>query len=90
MILLITRKFLPEELRDIEEIVNEKILERIELTHHRNIPYEQARKMGALAFFGDKYGDKVNVVQFGDFSMEFCGGTHVRNTSEIGILQNHE
>ncbi len=81
------KKISPEELHDIEEIVNEKILERIELTHHRNIPYEQARKMGALAFFGDKYGDKVNVVQFGDFSMEFCGGTHVRNTSEIGFFK---
>ena len=81
------KKISQEELREIEEIVNEKILERIELTHHRNIPYEQARKMGALAFFGDKYGDKVNVVQFGDFSMEFCGGTHVRNTSEIGFFK---
>lgn len=81
------KKVSAEELRDIEEIVNDKILERIELTHHRNIPYEQARKMGALAFFGDKYGDKVNVVQFGDFSMEFCGGTHVRNTSEIGFFK---
>ena len=81
------KKVSPEELREIEEIVNEKILERIELIHHRNIPFEQARKMGALAFFGDKYGDKVNVVQFGDFSMEFCGGTHVRNTSEIGFFK---
>ena len=81
------KKVSSEELRDIEESVNEKILERIELTHHRNIPYDQARKMGALAFFGDKYGDKVNVVQFGDFSMEFCGGTHVRNTSEIGFFK---
>lgn len=81
------KKISPDELREIEEIVNERILERIELTHHRNIPYEQARKMGALAFFGDKYGDKVNVVQFGDFSMEFCGGTHVRNTSEIGFFK---
>ncbi len=81
------KKVSPEELRDIEQIVNEKILERIILTHHRNIPYDQARKMGALAFFGDKYGDRVNVVQFGDFSMEFCGGTHVHNTSEIGLFK---
>ncbi len=81
------KKVTPEELHDIEQMVNERILERILLIHHRNIPYDQARKMGALAFFGDKYGDKVNVVQFGDFSMEFCGGTHVHNTSEIGILK---
>jgi alanyl-tRNA synthetase len=43
--------------------------------------------MGALMFFGDKYGDKVNVVQFGDFTMEFCGGTHVRNSSQIGLFK---
>ena len=81
------KKVSAEELIDIEQMVNDKILERIELTHHRNIPYDEAKKMGALAFFGDKYGDRVNVVQFGDFSMEFCGGTHVRNTSEIGVFK---
>jgi alanyl-tRNA synthetase len=81
------KKVSPEELQEIEGIVNEKILERIQLTHHRNIPYEEARKMGALAFFGDKYGDRVNVIRFGDFSMEFCGGTHVSNTSEIGLFK---
>ena len=81
------KKVSAEELHDIEQIVNEKILERIRLTHHRNIPYDEARKMGALAFFGDKYGDRVNVVQFDDFSMEFCGGTHVHNTSEIGFFK---
>ncbi len=81
------RKVSLEELRDIEQMVNDKILERIDLTHHRDIPYEEARKMGALAFFGDKYGDRVNVVQFGNYSMEFCGGTHVRNTSEIGVIK---
>src|SRR3970040_369160 len=43
--------------------------------------------MGALMFFGDKYGDKVNVVQFGDFTMEFCGGTHVQNSSQIGLFK---
>lgn len=81
------RKVSSEELNDIEALVNEKILEHIDLTHYRNIPYDEAKKMGALAFFGDKYGDKVNVVQFGDFSIEFCGGTHVRNTSEIGLFK---
>ncbi len=75
------------ELAEIENIVNEKIIENIHLQHHRNIPFEQAQKMGALMFFGDKYGDKVNVVQFGDFSKEFCGGTHINSTGEIGFFK---
>ena len=76
-----------QELSDIEVLVNEKITEHIKLTHHRNIPFEEAKKMGALMFFGDKYGDQVNVVQFGDFSKEFCGGTHVHNTAELGYFK---
>jgi len=76
-----------EELRDIEILVNEQLRRNIPLTHHRNIPFDEAKKMGALMFFGDKYGDKVNVVQFGDFSMEFCGGTHVKNSSQIGLFK---
>src|ERR1035437_5682722 len=75
------------EIRDIESLVNEKLLENIPLLHHRNIPFNEAKKMGALMFFGDKYGDKVNVVQYGDFSMEFCGGTHVQNSSQIGLFK---
>jgi len=75
------------ELKDIESMVNEELRRNIQLQHHRNIPFDQAKKMGALMFFGDKYGDKVNVVQFGDFSMEFCGGTHVKNSSEIGLFK---
>jgi alanyl-tRNA synthetase len=75
------------EILDIETLINEKLRENIELNHHRNIPFEEAKKMGALMFFGDKYGDKVNVVQFGDFSMEFCGGTHVKNSSQIGLFK---
>ncbi|MEW5797726.1 MAG: alanine--tRNA ligase [Bacteroidota bacterium] len=75
------------ELTEIENIVNEKIKENIVLQHHRNIPFDEAKKMGALMFFGDKYGDKVNVVQFGEFSKEFCGGTHVKNTQEIGFFK---
>jgi alanyl-tRNA synthetase len=76
-----------EELQEIESLVNFKLHENIELQHHRNIPFEEAKKMGALMFFGDKYGDKVNVVQFSDFSLEFCGGTHVKNSSQIGLFK---
>ncbi|MFZ0455183.1 MAG: alanine--tRNA ligase [Ignavibacteriaceae bacterium] len=75
------------EVKEIETIVNEKLRENIPLQHHRNIPFDEAKKMGALMFFGDKYGDKVNVVQFGDFSKEFCGGTHVKNSSQIGLFK---
>jgi len=57
------------------------------MIHHRDTPFEEAKKMGALMFFGDKYGDKVNVVQFGDYTLEFCGGTHVHNSSQIGLLK---
>lgn len=81
------QKVSAEELQEIESLVNHKLHENIELQHHRNIPFEQAKKMGALMFFGDKYGDKVNVVQFGDFSLEFCGGTHVGNSSQIGLFK---
>lgn len=76
-----------EQLKLIEQMVNEKIRENLELNHHRDIPFEKAKEMGALMFFGDKYGDKVNVVQFGNYSMEFCGGTHVSNTAEIGMFK---
>ena len=75
------------ELKDIEQLVNEQLRRNLPLQHHRNTPFDKAKKMGALMFFGDKYGDKVNVVQFGDFTMEFCGGTHVKNSSEIGLFK---
>jgi len=80
-------KVSPEELKDIETLVNDELRRNYPLNHHRNIPFDQAKKMGALMFFGDKYGDKVNVVQFGDFTLEFCGGTHVKNSSEIGLFK---
>lgn len=80
-------KLSENELRDIEILANEELRNNIKLQHHRNIPFDEAKKMGALMFFGDKYGDKVNVVQFGEFSKEFCGGTHVQNSSEIGIIK---
>lgn len=80
-------KLTPEQIFEIEKIVNAKIRENIPLQHHRETPIEEARKMGALSFFGDKYGEKVNVVQFGNFSKEFCGGTHVHSTGEIGLFR---
>ncbi|MDP2365151.1 MAG: alanine--tRNA ligase-related protein, partial [Ignavibacteria bacterium] len=80
-------KLTANEIHQIETIVNEQLRKNIPLSHHRNIPFEEAKKMGALMFFGDKYGDKVNVVQFGDYTMEFCGGTHVHNSSEIGLFK---
>jgi alanyl-tRNA synthetase len=80
-------KLTESEIADIEALINEKLRENIELQHHRAIPFEEAKKMGALMFFGDKYGDKVNVVQFGEFTKEFCGGTHVKNSSQIGLFK---
>lgn len=76
-----------EELKLVEKFINQKILEAIETKRFADIHQNEAKAMGALAFFGDKYGDKVNVVKFGDFSIEFCGGTHVRNTSDIGFFK---
>ena len=79
-----SNKVTVDQIMEIEDIVNLKIEEAID-TKTEVLPYEDALKTGALAFFGDKYGEKVRVVYInGDFSVEFCGGTHVRNTSEIG------
>jgi alanyl-tRNA synthetase len=77
----------PEELSDIEFLVNEEIRKNYKRIRKPDVPIEDAKKMGALMFFGDKYRDKVNVVQFGDFTIEFCGGTHVSNSSEIGLFK---
>jgi alanyl-tRNA synthetase len=75
----------PEELRAVEEMANERIIENAEVTTLETTK-EEAEKMGALAFFGDKYGERVRVVQAGDYSTEFCGGTHVPSTGQIGPL----
>ncbi|MCU7526703.1 MAG: alanine--tRNA ligase, partial [Ignavibacteria bacterium] len=80
-------KLTEEEIKQIETIVNEQIRKNIRHLPHRAIPFEEAKKMGALMFFGDKYGDRVNVVEFEGASMEFCGGTHVTNTAEIGMFK---
>lgn len=71
-----------DELKQVEEIVNEHIAEALPVDI-QNMPIEEARKTGAQALFGEKYGDIVRVVNIGGFSIEFCGGTHVKNTSEI-------
>ncbi|MCH5462581.1 alanine--tRNA ligase [Lactobacillus sp. LC28-10] len=75
-----------EDLAKVEAIVNEKIFEEIPVT---TTVTDQAtgKKMGAIALFSDKYGDQVRVVSIGDFSIEFCGGTHVKNTNELGLFK---
>ena len=73
------------ELLAVESLVNAKIFEAIKVTS-TEMPIEEARKLGAMALFGEKYGDLVRVVQAGDFSKEFCGGTHVDNTSKLGLF----
>lgn len=76
-------KMTEEELKQVEDKVNAKIKESIALQEFRNIPIQEALDRGAMALFGEKYGDNVRMIQFGT-SMELCGGTHVKNTSEIG------
>ena len=71
-----------EELKKVEDIVNEQISKGLDVIV-KNMPMEEAKKTGAQALFGEKYGDIVRVVNMSDFSIEFCGGTHVKNTSEI-------
>ena len=73
----------PEELRQVEELVNDAILEGYPVVTEI-LPIEEAKKKGAVAMFGEKYGDIVRVVEMGDFSMEFCGGTHLDNTAKAG------
>ncbi|MEE1087230.1 MAG: alanine--tRNA ligase [Schaedlerella sp.] len=75
-----------EELKKVEELVNDSISKGLPVDI-KNMPIEEARKTGAQALFGEKYGDVVRVVNMGDYSIEFCGGTHVSNTSEISALK---
>ena len=73
----------PEELRQVEELVNDAILEGYPVATEV-LPIEEAKKKGAVAMFGEKYGETVRVVEMSDFSVEFCGGTHVDNTAKAG------
>ena len=80
------QKVTADELRQVERIVNARIRENIALQDHRDVPIEKAKELGAIALFGEKYGDRVRVVQFGQ-SVEFCGGCHVKATGQIGMFK---
>ena len=75
-----------EELRKVERLVNDLIRQDLPLDEHRDTPFEEAKKLGAIALFGEKYGDKVRVVRFGP-SCEFCGGIHAQSTGRIGFFK---
>ena len=80
------QKVTDEELRKAEQIANAMVRQNIQLEEHRDVPIEEARNMGAIALFGEKYGDTVRVIKYGP-SMELCGGTHVKATGEIGFIR---
>ena len=80
------QKVTDEELRQVERLANKMVRQNIALEESRNMPIDQARAMGAIALFGEKYGDTVRVVKYGP-SVELCGGTHVHATGEIGIIR---
>ena len=80
------QKVTDEELRQVERLVNKMIREDYALDEHRNVPIEEAKELGAIALFGEKYGDKVRVVRFGP-TCEFCGGIHATSTGRIGFFK---
>ncbi|MBD2721236.1 alanine--tRNA ligase [Hymenobacter armeniacus] len=81
-------KVTDEQLREIETIVNERIRQQIPLDERRNVPIAEAKNLGAMALFGEKYGDFVRVITFDkDYSVELCGGLHVQNTGSIGYFK---
>ena len=80
------QKVTDEELRQVERLVNDMIRQDIPLDEHRDMPFDEAKQLGAIALFGEKYGDRVRVVRFGP-SCEFCGGIHARSTGRIGFFK---
>ena len=80
------QKVTDDELRQVERMVNDMIRQDIHIDEHRNVPFDEAKKLGAIALFGEKYGDKVRVVRFGP-SCEFCGGIHASSTGRIGFFK---
>ena len=80
------------QIQEVERLVNEKVWANIPRKEEREVPFEEARKRGAMALFGEKYGDKVRMITFGeDFSVELCGGIHVASTGQIGLFKiRHE
>jgi alanyl-tRNA synthetase len=79
-------KMSQEEIKQVEAFVNQKIRMNLPIDEHRNVPRTEAEKMGALMFFGEKYGEEVRVIRFGE-STELCGGTHVPATGQIGLFR---
>ena len=79
-------KVTDEQLREVERMVNDMIRQDIHIDEHRDMPFDEAKKLGAIALFGEKYGDKVRVVRFGP-SCEFCGGVHASSTGRIGFFK---
>ncbi len=80
------QKLTDQELREVEQQVNRMIRQNSPMEEHRSVPMSKAQEMGAIALFGEKYGDTVRVVKFGD-TVELCGGTHVKATGQIGIFR---
>ena len=76
-----------DEIAEVEQIVNTEILKNIDVVTYVDLPIDEARAKGAMALFGEKYGDKVRMVEVGEFSKELCGGIHVRSTGEIGLFK---